>query len=261
MAGGLRKRVKRTLRSVRHPTRPYDRITERLPPTLAGRLDVIARPSFRWPHGGPLNAQEGRQRMVRQIFRTIPIGAVVETGTFRGSSTRFFANHVASPVYTVESNPRYFAYARLRFRLDRSIHVFHGDSRAFLRSLAADPAFPGGGILFFYLDAHWGADLPLREELLLIAENWERTVILIDDFKVDDDPGYGYDDYGPDRRLCVEYIPRELWSSHVALYPAIRSEDETGRKRGCIVLLSETLRRSVAELSDLRAAPAAQVTD
>jgi hypothetical protein len=45
----------------------------------------------------------------------------------------------------------------------------------------------------FYLDAHWEEYLPLRDELQLIYNNFPRAVVLVDDFKVDDDLGYGFD--------------------------------------------------------------------
>ena len=243
------------IRIAKHPSRLYDEATSKLPPALAGRLDFFARPSFRSSFGGPLNGQEGRRRMVEQIFDTIPLGTIVETGTFRGSSAEYFADRIGASVFTVESHPRYFAYSRLRFRRNHRVHVHHGDSTVFLRSLSDEDSFPSRRV-FFYLDAHWGPELPLRDELLLIAEGWTDAVILIDDFQVPDDAGYGFDDYGPGRRLSADYLPDRVWADYVALYPAVRSQDETGKKRGCIVLLPKGLQDVVPELTHLREVPA-----
>ena len=75
------------------------------------------------------------------------------------------------------------------------ISVIPGDSRNVLRSLST-AAGVGGRSVFFYLDAHDSGDLPLREELEIIFENWSDAVVMIDDFMVPHDSGYGYGDYG-----------------------------------------------------------------
>jgi hypothetical protein len=255
MSAESRRSVMRVLKLAQHPDRLYNKATSKLPPALAGRVDFFARPSLRSSLDGPMNGQEARRRIVAQIFEKVPIEAIVETGTFRGSSAEYFADRFGVPVRTVESHPRYFTYSRLRFKNNRSVHVSYGDSRAFLRSLAGEVSFPSRGV-FFYLDAHWGRDLPLQDELSLIFEEWSDAVILIDDFQVHDDPGYGFDDYGPGRRLCVDYLPDRAWSEYVALYPAVPSGEETGKKRGCIVLVANGLQHLVPELTELRQVPA-----
>jgi prepilin-type processing-associated H-X9-DG protein len=53
----------------------------------------------------------------------------------------------------------------------------------------------GNKTTFLYLDGHWYADLPLQEEIDLIAANWNGFCILIDDFRAPGDEGYGYDFY------------------------------------------------------------------
>jgi len=45
----------------------------------------------------------------------------------------------------------------------------------------------------FYLDAHWGPGTPLREEIETISRSWESSVVVFDDFAVEDDPAYGFD--------------------------------------------------------------------
>jgi hypothetical protein len=198
-----------------------------------------------------MNGQEERRRIVKQIFDTIHVDAIVETGTYRGSSAMYFTKRFHVPVYTVEMMPRYFAYSRLRLRLHPSVHVRLGDSRAFLRSLAGDSRLRGRRI-FFYLDAHWGKDLPLNEELRIIAETWTEFVVVIDDFQVPDDPGYGFDDYGDGRRLTADFIPEVALPAVLVRYPAAPSSTETGKRRGCIVLLAEALEPVADRLSLLR---------
>jgi hypothetical protein len=63
------------------------------------------------------------------------------------------------------------------------------------------------------------------------------AVVMIDDFRVPDDPGYGYDDYGPGRVLDCQYLESAARRHGlVILYPALPSAEETGSRRGCVVL-------------------------
>jgi hypothetical protein len=111
--------------------------------------------------------------------------------------------------------------------------LYRADSRIFLRWLLANPAIPKEHVLF-YLDAHWGDDLPLMEELTIIAPNWSESAIVIDDFQVPGDSGYGFDDYGQQGRLTVDFLPELAgWG---ALYPSAASAIETGGRRGYVVL-------------------------
>jgi len=227
--------------------RVYDRSITRVPPRLASRIDM-ARPSLRASWGGPLNGQSHRQQLIRDLARAIDFDEVVETGAYRGTSTEFFAHVFGKPVLTVEANPRFYDYAAWRLANYPSVTLERGDSRAFLRRLAGR----GGNdrTTLFYLDAHWEEDLPLREEIDIVAGHWVHAVIVIDDFEVPGDSGYGYDDYGPGRRLSAEYLP-DLPGWTVA-YPSIASSDETGARRGCVILASPGLEPIIAALPSLR---------
>ncbi|SFV32726.1 hypothetical protein [Hyphomicrobium facile] len=96
---------------------------------------------------------------------------------------------------------------------------------------------PESGDIFVYLDAHWQEDLPLAEELELVF-GWDQSAIaMIDDFQVPDDPGYEFDDYGAGRALTPLYIESVCRKFDLAtLMPSLRSDDETGSRRGCTVL-------------------------
>jgi hypothetical protein len=62
-----------------------------LGPAAIGRFDYVFRPSLRTKWGGPMNGQTGRQRMCREVIAAMQPAAIVETGTFRGTTTGFFA--------------------------------------------------------------------------------------------------------------------------------------------------------------------------
>jgi hypothetical protein len=104
-----------------------------------------------------------------------------------------------------------------------------GDSAKILKALPAE-TIP----ILFYLDAHWGIELPLAQELQIIGNRFPSAIALIDDFKVPDDSGYGFDTYGANE-LSIEYLYRNGVKAPVYL-PVICSNEETGSKRGCAAL-------------------------
>jgi len=222
-------------------------------PATIGRLEYVFRPSLRGSWGGPMNGQRGRQAIFRDILTQLQCKAIVETGTYLGTTTTFFAGF-GLPVYTVETDPRYHGFAQMQLRRFRDrVHLSLGDSRVFLKRLAQEASFPKDSI-FFYLDAHWESDLPLAEEITTIFATWQNSVIMIDDFAVPGD-SYGYDDYGPGKSLEASYLDALGRTDMSRFYPAIRAYQESGSKRGCIVLCNdEHTRERLAALRSLRPA-------
>jgi len=217
-----------------------------------GYLAYFLRPAARRSWGGPFNGQAVRLDIVRAILDLRP-AFVVESGTFRGTSTAFLAKEVSCPVITIERNERHFGFAKAQLRGLRNVEMIKGDSRAAILALAARreliDRWP-----FFYLDAHWNEDLPLGEELELAFSNWPSAVAMVDDFKVPDDPGYGFDDYGPGKALTLEYtdvIKRR--QGICAYFPSARSDTETGARRGCVVFAGDpVIRDKLDSLPQLR---------
>ncbi|MGI8760117.1 MAG: hypothetical protein ACR2LF_02200 [Jatrophihabitantaceae bacterium] len=234
--------------------RAFEYVLRSAPPRIASRIDWL-RPALRAGWGGPLNGQVERQKIVRALFRSIAFGQVVETGAFRGNSTEFFAQVSGLPVTTIEHNLRYADYTRRRCSIYQDVTVHVGDSREHLRTIA--PAGDGPAV-FYYLDAHWGPDLPLRAELEIIRSTGRPAVIMIDDFQVPDDPGYSYDDYGPGASLVPEILRGLGLEQWPWLVPQAPSSAETGAARGCVVLVHPALADRAAESGLLRAMGVAQ---
>jgi hypothetical protein len=185
--------------------------------------------------GLAFNRQAGRQRLFLDLVRTLAFDEIIETGTFRGDTTAFMSRQSGLPVFTCESSPRHYGYARMRFALNRDIRLVFSDSRAFLGSHFDAPTHHGRAA-FAYLDAHWGENLPLFEETRILLTSMSRIVVMVDDFAVPDDPGYAFDSYGPDATLNLEYLRlRELPDVRIFV-PALPSSEETGARRGCVVL-------------------------
>jgi len=199
-----------------------------------GRLDYFRLKSVESLWGGAFNGQEFRRKMFNQICDVINFKQIVETGTFRGNTTEFMSKR-AVPIQTIEYDKRLYGYLTMRFLLNRSITLIQGDSREGLKSIALnckDNSEP----VFFYLDAHWNDDLPLKEELEIIFLNWRNAVVMIDDFKVPD-TDYGYDDYGSGKALTLEYLENIPQLKQCSLFfPAQGEQLETGKRRGSIVI-------------------------
>jgi hypothetical protein len=208
-----------------------------LGPRNLGRLDYFLRrrPRNRWR--GPFNGQIYRQRIFTDLLEHLSPTALVETGTFLGTTAVFLASS-GIPVYTVEASPRHHAFAVLRLRADGArVDLRCEDSRDFLRHLASDDRLAGARLLF-YLDAHWEEDLPLLEELEIVFANWPEAVVMVDDFRVPE-TDYGFDDYGPGMRLDMSYLAPLAHLHLRAFFPAVGPSQETGAKKGCVVLCRE----------------------
>lgn len=219
-------------RTYRRAMRVQRKALGALPIGLSSRLPA--------PRSAPFNGQQKRIEIVREIAETFPIQRVIETGTFRGATTGLLRGIFGKPVATVEADPRFFAYCERRVGQVPGVEVHHGDSRAFLRDLATRKDWSTWPT-FFYLDAHWEKDLPLADELRIIAATWADAVVMIDDFQVPDDPGYKHDDYGPTiGALTAAILPPEVANWRLT-YPTAPSGNETGARSGCCVLLSPTL--------------------
>src|ERR1700761_4778187 len=101
-----------------------------------GALDYYCRPSYRASWCGPFNGQKARRKLFLDLLENINFESIVETGTYRGTTTAYLHESSRLPVYTVEMKPRYFGYARARFAFRRDIYACCADSRTFLQQLA-----------------------------------------------------------------------------------------------------------------------------
>jgi len=224
-----------------------------------GMIDYIKSPD-RGAGWGPFNGQTARQALFVDIITKTQPRAIVETGTFLGATTELMSQ-TGLPVFTIESRPRNYGFARARFWRRRNVNVLYGDSRAGLRRLFDGALRPFSSFtLFFYLDAHWNDDLPLAEEIDIIFSRCPTAITMIDDFEVAGDAGYGFDDYGPGKALVLGYITPALSAHQLqAFYPSTPSAGDypstpmaalglsaSGRlRRGCVVLVKKPCHASV----------------
>lgn len=208
-----------------------------LSPSFAGFLDYCREPARGEAWGGPFNGQVYRQTLFRTLVERLKPVAIIETGTYLGTTTAFMAE-AGVPIFTIETDPYSYGFAQGRLRQCPNVSLRLGDSRAELSAL-----FSGSHrsirtqTLFAYLDAHWNADLPLVEELEIVFAQCSGAIVMVDDFQVPFDAGYGYDDYGTDKALTLDYIaPTVAKHKLKVFYPSTPSSKEGGARRGCIVL-------------------------
>jgi hypothetical protein len=184
----------------------------------------------------PMNGQEARRGLTRDIIRECGIATIVETGTLRGTTTEWFAQF-GLPVFSCEIDRRHAAFSTMRLRRLTNVTVHQCNSIDLLDSLAKQRINRSSPVLF-YLDAHGHGYLPLAKEITLIAASFPKSVMLIDDFEVSGDSGYGFDDYGPGERLDVHYVlatkvPLSIY------FPSTPSSKETGGRRGSVTLTAD----------------------
>jgi hypothetical protein len=191
------------------------------------------------------NGQRNRSREFDAIDSRIAFENYVETGTFLGMTTDFLSRRAQrrraqrrrAQVYTCEINNRHFAIANRTVGGRHNLHLERANSVDFLRFLAPQL---GAARNFVYLDAHWNDYLPLRDELAIL-EAWPNTVVLIDDFKVPSDPRFGWDKYGEDQEICLEYIAGTVGNRRV-YFPNYPAPDEGAPPRGyCVMSMSAPL--------------------
>ncbi len=218
----------------------------------AAELDFDAHPAMDvW--GGAFNGQERRQTLFDQLLQELKIVTIVETGTFQGSTTDYMAK-AGLPVFSCELRTRYFHYSSLRLANIPNVRLERADSRRFLRELFDENRLPPGPALF-YLDAHWEHDLPLWEEIDEIFSRHPSPVVMVDDFRVPTDSGFAYDNYGKGKCLSVTNLHEAVTARPSMFFPKHASADETGARRGCVVLaqgdLADYTRRKVPMLTEL----------
>lgn len=128
----------------------------------------------------------------------------VESGTFMGKTTRWAAERF-DEVHTIELSPELYERA-VRELVPLGVTCHHGDTRDVLPGLATAFQEP----VVWFLDAHWldrehaagaGTELPLEDELVVLAARPYRDIVIVDDvasFGRDYQPGW--------KRVSLEWI-------------------------------------------------------
>jgi len=174
----------------------------------------------------PFNGDTHLQDLFIRLRDTHNIKHVIELGTCLGSTTLWLSMNFER-VSTVEINKEFLAEAQHKFEGKTNIDSYLGDSRAVL------PLLLDSECALIFIDSHWGANVPLRDELAIIADNNSNNVIVIHDFQVPD-RDFGYDTY-PDVIFNWNYISDLI--NLIYDYPKVSyNRLATGAMRGVIVI-------------------------
>lgn len=217
---------------------------------IAAKIDLMF-PSLHLISAEPFNGQLNRLKLFHAILKACSISTIVETGTFRGVTTEYIAKNFDGKIYSCEVNRQYFDRASARLAMFANVDLRLMQSEALLESLLAMPALQEQSV-FFYLDAHWNKDVPLIEEMSLIFNSHVPSVAMIDDFEVPSDPGYGFDTFGNNQKLCLQMLARFRGLLSHAYFPSEPADTETGPKRGSMIFTnSAQLAREIETLKGL----------
>jgi hypothetical protein len=164
-------------------------------------------------------------------------------------------------VHSVESDAKNFQVAKRHLKLYPSVHVVHANSVDFLNSL---PLAQETRTFFLLSGCPLGRFLTTgrgSREVEIVLLRFKRFVIMIDDFAVPGDEGYTYDDYGLGKRLSLRDFPFHKDLRVRVFSPNRHSSQESGARRGCIVLASCALAPALDSLDSLRHLELPEVDD
>jgi hypothetical protein len=102
--------------------------------TTIGVIDYYRRPERGEAWGGPFNGQSLRKALFEALVNQVNPAAIIETGTFLGTTTEFMAL-TGLPIFTIEENARNYGFAKARLWSKEHVTIRCGDSPMVLRSL------------------------------------------------------------------------------------------------------------------------------
>lgn len=140
------------------------------------------------------------------LIESFKIDCIIETGTYKGFTTAFFAKTFPNvPIYTCEIDDYNYRRSKENLKIYKNVQVFKNSSPKFIDILIKDNKI--GKRPFFYLDAHWLNEWPLESELNIIFNKLKYAIVLIDDFKVPDNNNFAFDKYQSQECSLDRVIP------------------------------------------------------
>jgi len=203
----------------------------------------------------PMNGQKNRLRTAFLLSEILAPTHAIETGGYLGTTTQYLSSMAREKTFSIEINEQFIQIARKRLRDEITngvIEFVHGDSSDELPKIL-DGLNPLNTRVFAYLDAHWLDYFPLHKEISSLL-NWGGLfVAIVDDFRIPDDSGYGYDSY-PTSDIDISHIPK--FGSFTVWVPLDDSILESGARRGTAYLIHNDLLQQVeSQKATLRIRP------
>ncbi len=167
-------------------------------------------------------------RKAIDIIARYGIRTIVETGTYEGETTRWFAEIFDGPTITIECDPNRFERTRERFQNVSNVVVLQGNSPEVLDRLLPHVEKP----LFAFLDAHWNDYWPLLDELEAFSQHRTEPVLMIHDVYVPGMP-FGYDTY-KGQKLDWEYVKDKIGRIYSSGFDREYNREAEGSQRGIL---------------------------
>lgn len=196
-----------------------------------------------------LNGQYYRRKIISSLLSNIKFHYIVETGTEYGFTAAYFSTF-NKKVISIEKSKPLFYLAKKKLENFKNIHLILNDSKN-IENILNQNQIDKESQIFFYLDAHSENDYPLLKELEFITSNYKKNLIIIDDFQVPEDDGYGYDSFNG-KKLNFKLIKNSLIGKNFIYFPKISSKVETGKLRGYILITNyEEAKNKLDEIEEL----------
>jgi hypothetical protein len=196
-----------------------------------------------------LNGQHYRRKIISEILNSSNFDYIVETGTEYGFSTAYFSTF-NKKIFSIEKSKPLFYLAKKKLKNFKNINLILNDSKN-IESILDEHKIYKENKVFFYLDAHSENDYPLLNELKFITSFYNNNLILIDDFQVPGDDGYGYDSFNG-KKLNLNLISNSLVGKNYIYFPKISSKIETGRLRGYVLITNNNdIKKKLDSINEL----------
>ena len=119
----------------------------------------------------------------------------VETGSFMGKTIFFVGKNFPNiKCYSCELNKSYYEIAHEQVKDLTNVNLMFKPSPYALYDISKNEENLFNKTTLFWLDAHWGFT-PLFDELVYITNNFNKFIIIIDDFTIPNDKGFHSDGY------------------------------------------------------------------
>lgn len=185
----------------------------------------------------PFNADRYICQEFIKLKEKYNLNVAVETGSCLYSTTKWLGENFDS-VHTVELSQEYSNFGIHKVSNMPNVYPKIGDSVTFLQNLT-NVLTPNDKCIFF-LDAHWGENCPLLQELEALTKFKTNLppIIAIHDFYTGDEK-FGWDEYGG-QRFDYEWIKpqvKELEKAHNCTYLHYYNTEAENGMRGVIYLV------------------------
>jgi hypothetical protein len=130
-------------------------------------------------------------------------------------------------IYSVDTDTEKQRIVKELFSSNPNVHIINVSSDSFLKAAIDKGEISDRHMVMFYLDAHWGNNWPLRDEIKQVLR-LKRSIIMIDDFIVPGHPFWGFDVYKT--KLCGWYYIKDLFKKvkTEVFYPKTPNRDGRG---------------------------------